>query len=84
MLWGIGEQKFRLPADSLEMRRVYDVARDFNVPVLLHFGGEYNTGLERFHKVLEAYLRSTSLGMPRVGGPISARLVLLGDILMAR
>ena len=59
---GIGEQKFRLPADSLEMRRVYDVARDFNVPVLLHFGGEYNTGLERFHKVLEAYPQVNFIG----------------------
>ncbi len=59
---GIGEQKFKLPADSPEMRRVYDVARDFNVPVLLHFGGEYNTGLERFHKVLEAYPQVNFIG----------------------
>ena len=59
---GIGEQKFKLPADSAEMRRVYDVARDFDVPVLLHFGGEYNTGLERFHKVLEAYPEVNFIG----------------------
>ena len=59
---GVGEQKFKLPADSPEMRRVYDVARDFEVPVLLHFGGEYNTGLERFHKVLEAYPKVNFIG----------------------
>ena len=59
---GIGEQKFKIPADSPEMRRVYDVAREFDVPVLLHFGREYNTGLERFHKILEAYPQVNFIG----------------------
>ena len=53
---GIGEQKFALECDSKAMRRLYDVARDYEVPVLLHFQhGRYNLGFERFHKILEAY-----------------------------
>jgi predicted TIM-barrel fold metal-dependent hydrolase len=35
---------------------VAEVARAFGVPVLLHFQhGMYNLGLERFHKMLEAF-----------------------------
>ena len=46
---GIGEQKFELDADSPQMRQVYDVAQDYGVPVLLHFGSKHNHGFERFH-----------------------------------
>lgn len=53
---GIGEQKFRLPCDSKPMRRIFDIAKEFDVPVLMHFEHEmYNTGFERFHKILEKY-----------------------------
>ena len=53
---GIGEQKFPVDCDSAPMRRVFDVARDYRVPVLIHFEHEhYNMGIERFHKVLEKY-----------------------------
>jgi len=53
---GIGEQKFKLPCDSKPMRRIFDIAREFDVPVLMHFEHEmYNTGLERFYKILEKY-----------------------------
>ena len=59
---GIGEQKFELDADSPQMRRVYDVARDYGVPVLLHFGSKHNHGFERFHRILEAYPQVSFLG----------------------
>lgn len=53
---GIGEQKFPVACDSAAMRLVYDIARDYAVPVLLHFQhGRYNTGIERFHTVLASY-----------------------------
>ncbi len=53
---GIGEQKFALACDSPPMMRLYEVAKAFEVPVLLHFQhGAYNTGFDRFHKVLEKF-----------------------------
>ena len=53
---GIGEQKFPVACDSAAMRLVYDIAREYAVPVLLHFQHDrYNTGIERFHAILETY-----------------------------
>lgn len=53
---GIGEQKFRVLADSGYLERIASIARDFNVPVLLHFwDGDYNMELQRFHKILEKF-----------------------------
>ena len=53
---GIGEQKFGLEVDCRPMRLIYDIAREFDVPVLMHFQHErYNLGLERFHRILEEY-----------------------------
>jgi predicted TIM-barrel fold metal-dependent hydrolase len=53
---GIGEQKFGVPVDSPEMRRIYDVARAFRVPVLIHFEHEtYNLGIQSFETILRAY-----------------------------
>ncbi|MDG2125506.1 MAG: amidohydrolase family protein, partial [Verrucomicrobiales bacterium] len=53
---GIGEMKYALACDGAEMRKVYDLAKEYDVPVLLHFQyGMYNEGFERFHKILEAY-----------------------------
>ena len=53
---GIGEQKFRVECDSAESFRMYDLARAYKVPVLLHFQHKtYNLGYERFAKVLEKY-----------------------------
>lgn len=53
---GIGEQKFPVECDSAPMQMVYSIAREFDVPVLLHFQHEaYNMGIERFHKMLERY-----------------------------
>ena len=53
---GIGEQKFPVACDSQAMQLVYSIARDFDVPVLIHFQHEaYNTGIERFHSILERF-----------------------------
>lgn len=53
---GIGEQKFRVLADSAYLDRMAGIAKDFGVPILLHFwDGDYNMELERFHKVLEKF-----------------------------
>lgn len=53
---GIGEQKFPVACDSEPMQLVYSIAREFDVPVLLHFQHDaYNMGLERFHRMLERF-----------------------------
>jgi predicted TIM-barrel fold metal-dependent hydrolase len=60
---GIGEQKFGVDCDGPEMRRIYDLARDHGVPVLIHFQhGTYNHGFERFHRILAAYPTVTFFG----------------------
>jgi len=66
----IGEMKYHVALDSPEMRRVYDVAAEMNVPVMMHiqvfphFNGEmpYNTGYPQFDKVLRAYPRTKFIG----------------------
>ena len=66
----IGEMKFHVALDSPEMRRVYDIAAEMNVPVMMHiqtfphFPGEmpYNTGYPQFDKVLRAYPRTMFIG----------------------
>ena len=53
---GIGEQKFRVDCDSPNLMRIAEVAREFDVPMLLHFqDGMYNRHIERFHIVLEKF-----------------------------
>jgi uncharacterized protein len=53
---GIGEQKFRVLADSGYLVRMASIAKDFNVPILLHFwDGDYNMELQRFHKILQRF-----------------------------
>lgn len=53
---GIGEQKFGVECDSPHIVRVAEIAREFDVPVLLHFQHErYNMGFERFHRILEKF-----------------------------
>ncbi len=53
---GIGEQKFPVECDSPPMHRIAAIARDHQVPVLMHFQHlHYNMGMERFHKMLEQY-----------------------------
>lgn len=53
---GIGEQKFPVECDSPAMKLVAEIARDHQVPVLMHFQhNTYNLGIERFHKMLAKY-----------------------------
>jgi predicted TIM-barrel fold metal-dependent hydrolase len=67
---GIGELKSRVEADGPEMRRVYELAADLNVPVLIHFqdfpqfdgDGTYNAGITRFPAVLQKYPKTTFIG----------------------
>ena len=60
---GIGEQKFPVQADSKHIDLVASIAREFNVPVLLHFQHEtYNLGYENFHKVLARHGKVNFIG----------------------
>lgn len=60
---GIGEQKFGVPVDSPEMRGIFDLARAFRVPVLVHFEHQtYNLGIENFERILRAYPTVTFIG----------------------
>lgn len=60
---GIGEQKFPLACDSEYIHLVAEIAQQFGVPVLMHFQhGKYNTGIERFHTVLEKFPKVNFVG----------------------
>jgi predicted TIM-barrel fold metal-dependent hydrolase len=53
---GIGEQKFHVDCDSKYMQGIADIAKDYKVPVLMHFQHEtYNLAYERFHTMLKKY-----------------------------
>ena len=53
---GIGEQKFRITADSIYMDRIAGIAREYGVPILLHFQDtDYNVDFDRFYKTLEKF-----------------------------
>lgn len=59
----IGESKFGVACDSPEMQRLYQLAQEYDVPILLHWQHEmYNYGFERFYKMLEKYPRVNFLG----------------------
>ena len=66
----IGEMKFPIALNSPEMRRVYDIAAEIRVPVMMHiqifphFAGEpaYNTGYPQFDQVLKAFPKTTFIG----------------------
>jgi predicted TIM-barrel fold metal-dependent hydrolase len=59
----VAEQKFGLECDSPEMQRLYQLAAEYRVPVLMHWQhGMYNLGFERFCKVLERHPRTTFIG----------------------
>lgn len=59
----IGEQKFGVECDSEASQRLYAVAADFQVPILLHFQhGIYNMGFERFHQMLAKFPKTIFIG----------------------
>lgn len=52
----IGELKFGVDCDSPEMHKIYQLAQQYDVPVLMHWQhGMYNYGFDRFYKILEQY-----------------------------
>jgi predicted TIM-barrel fold metal-dependent hydrolase len=60
---GIGEQKFGVDCDSPHIQAMADLAWEYGVPMLFHFQhGTYNTGFERFYKVLEKYPKVNFIG----------------------
>ena len=66
----VGELKYHLALDSPEMRRVYEVCAEMQVPVMMHiqnfphFAEElpYNTGYPQFDKVLRSYPKTNFIG----------------------
>jgi predicted TIM-barrel fold metal-dependent hydrolase len=66
----VGELKYHVALDSPEMRRVYSVCADLQVPVMMHiqnfphFAGElpYNTGYPKFDQILRAYPKTNFIG----------------------
>lgn len=66
----MGEIKYHLAIDSPEMRRLYDISAELQVPVMMHiqtiphFTGEptYNTGFPQFDKLLKAYPKTIFVG----------------------
>lgn len=53
---GIGEQKYFVEADSSAIELIATIARDYRVPVLLHFQhGKYNKNFDQFYKILAKF-----------------------------
>ena len=67
---GFGELKFHVEANGPELRRMYALAADLQVPVLIHFQevphtpteGVFSTGFKNFEVVLKAFPRTRFLG----------------------
>lgn len=72
---GIGEQKFAVEADSKSIEGIAALAREYNVPVLLHFEhNNYNLNIDRFHRILERYPTVNFIGHAQTWwGNIDAR-----------
>jgi predicted TIM-barrel fold metal-dependent hydrolase len=59
----IGEQKFGVECDSADMQKIYALAGEYDVPVLMHWQFDmYNYGFERFHRMLEKFPRVKFIG----------------------
>ena len=59
---GIGEQKTGVAIDGPEMRKLYDIAAEQRVPVVLHIGAEDQTGYLRLPAILKQYPSVTFIG----------------------
>jgi predicted TIM-barrel fold metal-dependent hydrolase len=67
---GLGEIKFRVEADGPELRRIYALAAELNVPILVHFQevphfegeGVFSTGFKRFEAMLKTYPKTKFIG----------------------
>lgn len=59
----IGELKFAVEIDSPEMQKIYQLAQEYDVPILMHWQYEkYNHGFEQFHKMLEKFPKVNFIG----------------------
>jgi predicted TIM-barrel fold metal-dependent hydrolase len=59
----IGELKFGVDCDSKEMQRIYKLAEEHQVPVLMHWQFQmFNYNFERFPKMLEKYPKVNFIG----------------------
>jgi predicted TIM-barrel fold metal-dependent hydrolase len=59
----IAELKFGVECDSPEMQKLYEVAAQYRVPVLMHWQHKmYSYGFERFHTMLAKYPQTTFIG----------------------
>jgi uncharacterized protein len=67
---GLGEIKFHVEADGPELRRMYALAAELDVPILVHFQevphfegeGVWSTGFKRFEAMLKAYPKTKFIG----------------------
>ena len=68
---GFGEMKFHVAADGPELRRMYALAADLHVPILIHFQevdhfpneGTWSTGFAKtFESILRAYPNTMFIG----------------------
>jgi predicted TIM-barrel fold metal-dependent hydrolase len=68
---GFGEMKFHVAADGPELRRMYALAADLKVPILIHFQevdhfpneGTWSTGYAKtFESILKMYAKTTFIG----------------------
>jgi len=67
---GFGELKFHVAADGPELRRMYALAGELNVPILIHFQevphtpteGTFATGFKNFEAMLKAYPKTKFIG----------------------
>ncbi len=67
---GFGEIKFHVEAAGPELRRMYALAADLNVPILIHFQevphtpteGVFSTGWKNFEAMLKAYPKTRFIG----------------------
>ena len=64
---GLGEIKYQVQCDGPEMKRMYALAAELNVPILIHFGdvpqasgnAVFNGGFKRFDTMLKAFPNTT-------------------------
>jgi predicted TIM-barrel fold metal-dependent hydrolase len=67
---GFGELKFHVAADGPELRRMYALAAELKVPILVHFQevphtpteGVFATGFKNFEAMLKAYPKTKFIG----------------------
>jgi predicted TIM-barrel fold metal-dependent hydrolase len=67
---GLGEIKYHVEAAGPELRRMYALAADLNIPILIHFQevphtpteGVFSTGFKNFEVMLKAYPKTLFIG----------------------